>query len=492
MATVLAVQRLAAAGGAGGGAGGGVGAAGDSGGSGQLESVPVGQPEPTWSPAEVDDAALTAHLGKRAVDAARRRAKAGLRASVLVPEVGRPATGENAWAVELPTTTVRFLVPGDLGYAHTDVVATARDEQVALAVLVCRAAAAGGTAPRGATERRVEVTLGKPTALRSPGARLRPATDFLDKLILDGVRAQASRSAPRIAAALAPLREAGFNWPADCLADIAAQVSAYAGAHAGYNAGELAELVAELHARTVSAERQPHRADVVLGTEQSARTAMRRARFVGLGVRVTRSDDLGAGSHVDEVQVRTQVFLADVDAGAVVVLTGESTHAPDQVPSPGPLAKRRVGGLRLGQVATGTVVTEAATRTAGNRLTLSVGRAGKSTVTGGPGVWAALPSSQMVADVASAVAELSARPLRVVAPRFAASSVRVLRLARCLSVSYRPGEQTLVARLADAAGVEVVLHATYRASAPGALDALAQTLGGVQAAARCWSVGWCG
>ncbi|MCQ9368660.1 hypothetical protein NQ036_10470 [Brevibacterium sp. 91QC2O2] len=335
---------------------------------------------PQWSPADVDDAELLRVLGKPAVDAAHRRVRAGLRATVLVPDPARPATGDNAAAVDLPTTTVRFLVPGALGYAHTDVVATERGEQVALAVLAFRAAQAEtqADAPPGPGKR--EVVLGTPqvaTDLRTP---FEPALEFVTELVDQGVRMLAGHVGPRIAAARAPLAARGFQWPLDVLDELAEQLEAYAGDHAGYAPGRIAELTAELVARATAGPARPTEADRILGTRQPARTAMRRARFLGLGARVSRTDDPAGTS----ASITTRVYLADADAGAVLVLSTSSTHQTDQVPAPDVLARRRVGGLRLGEVSRGSLTTESATRTAGLRLQLSAGRAGRSTVTTGP------------------------------------------------------------------------------------------------------------
>ncbi|MFB9839740.1 hypothetical protein ACFFNX_47110, partial [Actinoallomurus acaciae] len=85
-----------------------------------------------WSPGSIDDETLRQVLGTRALTAARRRRAAGYSAYVH-------RDTPTPW-VELPTCTVRFLVPGELGYAHTDAAGPEHGEAIALAVWAFREA----------------------------------------------------------------------------------------------------------------------------------------------------------------------------------------------------------------------------------------------------------------------------------------------------------------------------------------------------------------
>ncbi|MCC5034052.1 hypothetical protein DMH02_012630 [Streptomyces sp. WAC 00631] len=133
--------------------------------------APDGAPPPTlptpptppnppagWSPGAFDDETLTAAVGARAVTAARRTARRGYTARVhrAVPAPAEPvapgttggrgpSSGPAGPWVELPTCTVRFPVPGEIGYALTDAAEAVRGEMVALAVWAFRAADEAGT-----------------------------------------------------------------------------------------------------------------------------------------------------------------------------------------------------------------------------------------------------------------------------------------------------------------------------------------------------------
>lgn len=73
------------------------------------------QPVIAWSPGGFEDDRLEAVLGRAALTAARRVFERGYSATVHRPDQAQPAP----W-VELPTCTVRFPVPHELGYALTD------------------------------------------------------------------------------------------------------------------------------------------------------------------------------------------------------------------------------------------------------------------------------------------------------------------------------------------------------------------------------------
>ncbi|WP_329253656.1 hypothetical protein OG417_11095 [Actinoallomurus sp. NBC_01490] len=114
----------------------------------ETESAESG-PAEEWSPGSIDDETLRQVLGARTVTAARRRRTAGYYAHV---HRDTPAP----W-VELATCTVRFLVPGELGYAHTDAVGPDHDEAIVLAIWAFREAD-----ERAPGERDVRLDLGGP------------------------------------------------------------------------------------------------------------------------------------------------------------------------------------------------------------------------------------------------------------------------------------------------------------------------------------------
>ncbi|MEE1832560.1 hypothetical protein [Streptomyces sp. SP17KL33] len=129
------------------------------------DPAPPGEEVPDWSPGDIDDTALAAAVGARALAAARRSARRG--ASV---RVHRPTAREPHPWVELPTCTVRFPVPGQAAHALTDAADSLRGEMLALAVWAFRTA--------DATDRQARLVLvplrdlGTPTA--APDDESRP------------------------------------------------------------------------------------------------------------------------------------------------------------------------------------------------------------------------------------------------------------------------------------------------------------------------------
>ncbi|MEU3978636.1 hypothetical protein AB0F77_00780 [Streptomyces sp. NPDC026672] len=95
-----------------------------------------------WSPGEFDDGTLAEVLGRPALTAARRTADRG-----CTVRLHRPTAEDPVPRAELPTCTVRFPVPHELGYALTDAAAPLRGEVVTLAVWAFRASDAHDTEP---------------------------------------------------------------------------------------------------------------------------------------------------------------------------------------------------------------------------------------------------------------------------------------------------------------------------------------------------------
>lgn len=118
------------------------------------DTAPLAEVASDWSPGDIDDAALTAAVGTRALTAARRTARRDATVRVHRPTARQP----HPW-VELPTCTVRFPVPGQAAHALTDVADPLRGEMLALAVWAFRAA--------DATDRQARLVL---VHLRPPDA----------------------------------------------------------------------------------------------------------------------------------------------------------------------------------------------------------------------------------------------------------------------------------------------------------------------------------
>jgi hypothetical protein len=407
-----------------------------------------------WSPGRFTDDDLRARIGARMLARARRTRNAGYPARVR-----RPTAGDPVPTVELGSATVRFLVPHDLGFVHTDAAAGVRDDVLALAVWAFRLADESAPA-----EPDVRLDVGGADRAAGPDDSLERAVELAADVLCDGAVHTDAGIASRMADVRRRLDADGLRWPQFAVLDLEAQLAAYRDRNARYRPDLLAGHLAELHARhratsgTGAASRTR-----VLGTEEAAQTPLRRVRLDGLGCRITASGD----------ERTAEVFLAHADTATVLVLRREWTTEED-----GPaLAGRRVGGATLRAIAGGSVVTESAVRSASRTVRLATSRVARMSVTVSRG-WAHLPPALLVEDFAALEAELDALPPRVVRPRIAAELVRVLTVAEVHSVSYRPGHQRLDAEISDRTGNVATVSATYSSAAPGALDALAAALAG--------------
>jgi hypothetical protein len=431
------------------------------------QQVAAPGPEPaSWSPAEFTDQAIEELIGARAMAAARR-----LRGTGYAARVRRPRRADPVPQVELPSCTVRFLVPHQLGYAHTDAAAGTGTEAVALAVWAYQIADA--QAP-GQPEVQVEVGGGPQPSGGGPQlagvSAMDAAVALAGDLLLDGAVHSGPAVAGRLAAVRRDLAASNLCWPLLALDDLREQLDAYRDRSARYRPERLAELLAELPARQRAARHwggSPR--SLVLGTEEAAEVPMRRARFIGLGCRVGGTP-----------QERTaEVFLAHTETATVLVLHRRWPVAADATPPTGAgLARRRVAGTTLATLASGNLVTETAARSASRRLRLASNRVARTTVTRSAGNWRALPDSLLVTDLAALDEALRWLPPRLLRPRVDAESVRVIALGAVRSIRYFAGDQRLDAVVTDPAGGTATISARYHPLCPAALDSVAAALSG--------------
>ncbi|PPA61497.1 hypothetical protein [Micromonospora chalcea] len=416
-----------------------------------------------WSPGDVTDEELAAAIGAPALAAAKRRLRRGYTAVVHRPDAADPVP-----RVELPTGTVRFLVPRQIGYARGDA-ADDGGESIALAVWACRAA------DREHPDRpEAQVRVGGPATVTDHPA-LDAAVALAADVLLTGVAHLGSGVDARLAAARRDLDAAGLRWPLLAVEDLAGQLEAYAARGARYRPETLADLLAELPARrraVVNAGATPP--ERVLGTHEPAETPLRRVRLTGLGARVRSSGG----------EVGVDVVLAHPAAVSVLVLRRAYPVTGDDPPTGRELAGRRITGATLGALAGGNVVSESAVRSAAHQLRFAAGRLARTTVTPGAGDWSGLPPGLLARDPDALAAELAGRPPRLLRPRTAAESVRVLALGEVRAIGYAAGEQRLHATVTGVDGGTATVTATHHAAAPGALDALAAALDGTHGPPR--------
>ncbi|WP_371501818.1 hypothetical protein OG871_33000 [Kitasatospora sp. NBC_00374] len=410
-------------------------------------------PAPAWSPGTLDDEALTAAVGARAVAAARRTLERGYTARLhhARPDDPQPVA-------ELAACTVRFPVPGELGFAVTDAAQDRRGEMIALAVWAFRAADGRPTVTLGD---RSEPESGIPPVLDA-------ALDLARELVLDG----AVHAGPVLTADFHRVRgelaDRSLHWPADLVADLIGQLDAYATRAADHRPEELALLLAELHARHRAAAHPGASRSEVLGVREAAETLLRRVRLTALGCRIRGTATTRSA----------EVYLAHPAAGTVLVLRRSWDVPADGRPPTGhALGARRIAGHRLDALAGGNVVSESAVRSAARELRLGRGRTTATTVTPVGSSWTDLPAPLLLTDLDAHLRTLEGRPPRLIRPRIAAESLHVVRLSAVEGIRYDAAEQRLEAAVRDAVGNRATLAATHDPACPGALDALAAALG---------------
>ncbi|MEU4161814.1 hypothetical protein [Actinoplanes sp. NPDC026670] len=416
------------------------------------EAPQADPPAVSWSPGAFTDDDLITRIGARLVTAARRAERAGYTARVRRGPVP---------VVELPAATVRFLVPNDLGYVHTDARAGVRDDVIALAVWAFRAA---DEQQPDAVDCVIDV--GGSSTGTSTGSGLEGLVEFAAEVLRGGAVHSGAGLAATAAGHLTALDRAGLRWPLDAATELAGQLTAYRDRSARYSPELLADLLAELFARhrAATADGAASARARVLGSEEAAETPLRRVRLDGLGARVTAIDD----------ERRIEIFHGQPASGVVLVSQRQWT-TPDDGPA---LGRRRIAGTTIAAVAGGTLVTESAVRSASRAVRLSASRVAKSTVTASNGAWDGLPDGLLVHDYARLAADLEAMPPRPVRARVRAELVRVLVIAGVGPAHYSPGAQRLTVEIRDNHGNTAEVIATHAAVAPGRLDAVAAALGG--------------
>ncbi len=413
-----------------------------------------------WSPAEFTDDEVEALVGSRILGVARKAFRAGYRARVR-----RPAPSDPVPTVELASCTVRFLVPHELGYARVDAARGEREDAVALAVWAFRTA---DEVDVGAGV--LDVAVGGALAERraAGGSGVEPAVAVVAELLADGVVTTGPAAGPGLLQARRALDAQNLRWPVDALDDLAALLDAYRDRSARYRSEDVAALLAELVAR--------HRCVVgggaslrpaVLGTEEAAATPLRLLRLTGLGARVSGDD------------VRTvEVYLAHAEAGVVLALRRRvEAGAGEEPPTAEELGRRKAGGARLSALAGGNVVTQSAVRSASRVVRIAESRVGRTTVAPSAGAWDDLPASILVHDLDAEAARLAGLAPAVVRPRVVAENVRAVVVDDVEDVHYLPGEQRLLATIRAPVG-RAVVSLTYSGACAGAVDALAEALGG--------------
>ncbi|MCC3764343.1 hypothetical protein K3N28_14855 [Glycomyces sp. TRM65418] len=405
-------------------------------------------------PGAITDEQLREALGHHALKAAEQTRRAGYTARLVRPGVDRPAVAE------LPAATVSFLVPG-LGYVHTDATGPARDTAIVLAVWAFREAAADAA------------TVSVGGGAESDG--LAEALALAERVLLDGAVGADGVLRAALQRESKALTRRRAHWPAGAVDDLVDQLQRYEDRSAAYDPQRVAALLAELPARARAARRSTAErhaggtpAAQVLGSEEAAATPLTLVRLTALGARVGTEGD-----------TRTlELYLAQPETGMVLAVRRDWPVTENDALTGPELAGRRLGGCRIGALASGNTVTEAASRTAARALKLGTGRLAKTQVLPLGTAWDDLPASLRATDLDALAAELADRPPALVRPRVAAESLRVIVVESARHLGYDPASQSLEALIEAPGGGTARLRLVHRAAAPGALEAVERALTG--------------
>lgn len=416
-----------------------------------------------WSPGAVSDETLET-LGRRTLDEAKAARRRG---AVIV--VRRARAEEPTPSAELPSCTVRFLVPNELAYARCDCRLAQGCAHVALAVWAFREADA-----RDPSAVELTVELRDASATAQEHGPLDDAVELARHLVIEGVAQSREALGQRFARVRDALGKRGQVWPEDALDELERALQRYRSRSARYRAEDVLALCAELEARRRASRTEGAAlpATHVLGTSEKHETALDHLRLVGLGGRVEVDGDTRA----------VEVYLADPDTGAVLVCTKEWTFEPPKpndppIPDAASLGRRKVAGATFAQLANGQVVSRAVKRRANRAITFG-NATGSTSVVPQTGDWDRLPAPLRAPSVEALLRQRADRAPRFLRPRVLADDLHVLPIAEVLDARWEPAEQAVIAVLADPEGGVFTLVAPHRSVAPHADDALSAALAG--------------
>lgn len=411
-----------------------------------------------WSPGDVDDAALVTQLGEGTVDRARKLRRAGYIAEV------RPGrfVGDNLPVVHLQTSSVRFLVPGDVGYARCDCTQKTGCLHVALAVWAFRVK---DGKDKDAPSLTVEVNEGDASPKKAPLA-IEACLDVMRLIVDEGVARLPPAATSRLALAKDALSRANLTWLLLAVEETETLIEQYRRRSALYRPERLRAVLVELLARSRAGQGGgllPARA--ILGADEALSTKLDQARLIGLGATVTEDGD-------DRC---VEILFADPSGQGLLVHERTYRRADAVADEDGPAlaARTAIGGSALAVLASGQVVSNAVTRQANRTITFSTGGLQKTSVSRGGFALDRLPVDRVIRSVASFIAARQQQAPSFLRPRLVADDVQVVLLEHIDAVVWDPSAQAVVVHARDSEGAVVIVERAHRAIAPGGTQAMA-------------------
>ena len=403
-----------------------------------------------WSPGDIDDEALASHLGLTAIRRAEKVRRAGYSATIH-----RPVGADPTVRVELPHCTVRFLVPHELGLAHSSASDEVTPESVALAVW----------AVREADVRQSDIVHvgGSP---RPPTMAAGPASILARTVLFDGVANVTAVQRADMRRSVRSMQAGTAVWLTDACVDLVDQVEGYCARHAAHSRIRSATVIAEIDARLrIGQSADASTAAAALGTDTPGETPLRRTRLIALGAHVT-----GAGS-----DIRADVYFGEPGSEAVHVMRHEWTGPAGDIPTGHDAAKRRVAGTTVRHLASSTIVTESAVRQANHRIRFGRRGIGRTSILPlSADAWKR--SLKVATDYAVEATRLADRGPSFASERVLTRGVGLIRVDTVLSKEYSPESQRLTINIRDGQGNPARVVVEHRSYAPRAIDAVDDSL----------------
>lgn len=410
-------------------------------------SAEAAEPE-AWNPATLDLEAFEAALSPSE--------KTTLTRLLAARQTVRLDYGQTPSA-RLAMASVRFLVPGDIGYARCDCATGRACAHVALAIRAFRAADGAAEAVVGDTAP-IEAAAGLDT--------LRNACDALVAHLAEvGVTAGPSAHVAFIDRARKQAEALGAAQALLTLDALAEQIHAYEARSARYDERAVLRLAAELFARTRAAD-----ASATLGLGEPFETAMAKARLISLGARLRQ----------EGTDIRAAVLLADTDTGATMLMEKLFSPQPNDKEAfhTSVLRRQMAPAIALTGIGRGQLLTSVARRRADGLLALGSGAGGRTQIMPRDALFAFRPPLAAV-NVDALKQAFAERPISLIRPRKQVEDVHVFDVEDVAGQSWSPGDQFWQAAV-KLKGDGGMLHVerSYDAGAPSAITVLTAAMDG--------------
>ena len=415
--------------------------------------APLSHTEP-WDPGTISDDALIDRFGKRSVSSARRRFDEGVLAELIrgvkpyVRFLDRPAV-------------VRFLVPGDVRYTHSDCAESSLPEFVCHAVWVFRelepAAHQGIVATRS-------------SSVSVPTTHLDQIEELVAELCLDGIAQLSPTWQARSTRCEQACRDAGLVWPAELIADMTEQSAAYRRHDALFDPLDLTRFVGELLVRC-DAIRSGQTAVprlLVQGSASDRTTELAGTRLIGLG----------CDAHTGAGATTITAYVQDADTGVMMACSRAFAESDDDEPKAyDKLAGTMIyKGNSVSQFGSGQLLIKSGKRTAGHNLKLPR-TAGTVTVNRQSYAWEHLRPPHFVESFAEIRSRLELLPPACLRPRRPTENIFVCPVRGLTDTGFDSVGQQLTGRLHDADRETALLRHRFTSRGRKGFELLASRLG---------------